>query len=399
MRPKRLLGLLLAVVLLAVQPAMGFGTFPPGASPHDQITSDAAGPLGFTGSGLLALQQAVRRPDLDETTFKVSGERLVALDASASYQPSHHCDRAPPNSAGEAFAATADYVRTQREEARQFAVAGQPERAVRALGNALHALQDCHSHSDIVDHDETTRKAFERALLDDLALPAGIRICGFQPGAKVAEMPDGDTYPHGLYNKDGANSTDDAATMLPTGQTKYFAAKGMATTASSEFLAAFLQTLTVEQRNAVFAVTPTSLLQGGHLIPLPAVALPGVLMAGIVGFLVSAIWFAPPVFGKSWSRLLGKTPEESAKWHWKNIILTFVAALLTAYLLDFFVHFAGATDWLAGAQIGLIAWLAFVALQGLPRAALERAPMRYILDMGHTLLALAAMGAILANWG
>ncbi len=388
---------MLLVALLLVLPATAFTTLPPGSSPHDQITAEAAGPIGFQDQGLQALQQAVRRPDLDETTVKASGSRVLVLDASPSYQPSHHCDRAPPNTPAEAFAATAGFVQQQREEARQFAVSGHPDRAVRALGYALHAIQDCYSHSDIVDHDAATRHAFNLALLSSGPPPAGIQICAFQPGAPIAEMPEGDPYPHGLYNKDSENSTDDAGTMLPEGQTKYFAAKGMAINASATFLTSFMQGLTPDQRAAILAVSPTPL--GANFLLLPEVNLLAILGAGIVGFAISLIWFAPFAFGKTWSRLLGNPQQEAAKWHWKNIILTLVVTMLSAYLLDYFVQFAGAVTWLAGAEVGVLAWLAFLALLELPRANVQRAPLLYVLDMGQRLVVLAVMGAILGIWG
>ena len=397
MLPRHVAYVMLVVALLLVPHATAFTTLPPGSSRHDQITEEAAAPLGFNGNSLQALQQAVRQPDLDETTVKASGSRLLVLDASPSYQPSHHCDRAPPNSPSEAFAATAGYVQQQREEARQFAVSGHPNRAVRALGNALHALQDCYSHSDIVDHDGATRQAFDSALMTNGPLPAGIQICGFQPGAKVAEMPEGDPYPHGLYNKDSENSTDDAGTMLPEGQTKHFAAMGMAVNASSAFLTSFMQGLTAEQRAAILATSPTPL--GANVLLFPEVKLLGVLAAGIVGFVVGLVWFAPFAFGKTWSRLLGNPEQEAAKWHWKTILLSAAVTMGSAYLLDYFVQFAGAVTWLAGAEVGVLAWLAFLVLLELPRATVQRTPLLYVLDMGQKFTVLAVMGAILGVWG
>ncbi|MHB8633449.1 MAG: DUF1761 domain-containing protein [Thermoplasmatota archaeon] len=397
MLPRHVASAVILDALLFVPPATGFAGPPPGSSPHDQITAEAAAPLGFNGHSLQALQQAVRLPDLDATKVKASGSRLYVPDASPSYPPSHSCDRAPPNSPADAFAAIAACAQRQREEERQFAVSGHADRAVRALGNALHALQDCDSHSDVVDHGLAPRQAFDPALLTKGALRAGIKIGAFQRGAKIAEMPAGDSYPHGVHNQDAPNSTDDAARMLPEGQTKYFAAQGLAASASSTFLPSFMPGLTAEQQAAILATSPTS--PGANVPLLPEVKPLGILGGGVAGLVIGPLWFAPFAFGRTWSRRLGDSDKEGSRWHWKNLLLAAAATTLSAYLLGYFVPFAGAVTWLAGAGVGVLAWLAFLVFLELPRGMVQRTPLRSVLDMGHALVAVGIMGAILGVWG
>ncbi|MEA3203044.1 MAG: hypothetical protein QOI63_714, partial [Thermoplasmata archaeon] len=50
-----------ALLMACLAPsASAFESLPPGNSVHDQVTQAAAAPLGWNGTGLDALQQAVR---------------------------------------------------------------------------------------------------------------------------------------------------------------------------------------------------------------------------------------------------------------------------------------------------------------------------------------------------
>jgi hypothetical protein len=250
---------LAAAVLLLAPSAAAFESIPPGDSAHDHITAQAAEPLGWTGRGLDGLQQAVRSPDVAESKVKGSLGRVVILDAQGEYEPSHHCDRLPPTPNAQVFAATSAYIRLERDEAIQLVHSDHPERAVGALGRALHALQDCHSHSNISDKDAAAQATFQDALLQGLAMPEGMVFTGFQPGDKQADMPAGDEYPHGLYAKDGTNTTPDAEKRLPDGRTKFEAAAALATSTSRMFLEDFLGRLNATEKATVLAVPPQHL--------------------------------------------------------------------------------------------------------------------------------------------
>lgn len=267
--------------LLAVAPVMptatAFVSAPPGSSVHDEVTAFAATPLGFEGDSLAALQEAVRRPDLDEV--KVDGTEVY--DAGADYEPSHHCDRMPPTSNEQSFNMTGIFVRLQRDQALQMSRAGHPERAVWFLGYALHALQDCHSHSNIVEKDEATQLAYRAALLEGGPMPFGVSLTGFQPGAEESDFPPGDNFPHGAFNLDDKDSTQEATALLPDGRTKHRAAQDLAVAASNELLSEFMANLTAEQRGQLFEATytfsPKHLPSSGPVAALAAVWVAGAL--------------------------------------------------------------------------------------------------------------------------
>ncbi len=233
--------------------ASAFESVPPGDSVHDHITADAATPLGWNSTSLPGLQKAVLAPDMSESKIKLKDGHVIVLDVTSAFEPSHHCDRLPPNPDDQVFAATSSYVRMQRDVALLMIHANQPDRAVAALGRALHALQDCYSHSDISEQEPGVQLAFQQALLNDTPAPAGLRVAGFQPGVKEPEMPVGDAYPHGLFAKDGPHSNADAEIRLPSGQTKFETAAALATTTSRMFLEDYLSRLNVTEKASILS--------------------------------------------------------------------------------------------------------------------------------------------------
>ena len=133
-------------------------------------------------------------------------------------------------------------------------------------------------------------------------------------------------------------------------------------------------------------------------VAVPSLQLAGVLGAAVAGFVVGGVWFAPPVFGTSWLRALAISDQDAARTRGPNIGLAFVATLMTAYVLGLFVRFAGAATALDGIAIGFLVWLAFAFAMHLPAAYLERAPRKFLIDVGHKLVVYLVMGAILAVW-
>lgn len=126
----------------------------------------------------------------------------------------------------------------------------------------------------------------------------------------------------------------------------------------------------------------------------------GVLAATIASFVIGAVWYSPPVFGKMWMTLLKMTEEDARKRRNKAIVVGFFANLLTAYLLGVFVLFAGASDLVAGAEVAFLAWLAFAFSYHLTGWVFEnRPPKLFGIDVVHSLIIFLVMGAILGVWG
>lgn len=126
-----------------------------------------------------------------------------------------------------------------------------------------------------------------------------------------------------------------------------------------------------------------------------------VLGAAIVAMAIGAVWFGP-VFGKTWMKLVGKTEKDlqAAKAAMPRLYgSSFLASLITAYVLAHFVDFAQAETISGGVQTGFWAWLGFVLTTSLSGFIWAGRPMKlYYLENGSHLITLAVMGAILAVW-
>jgi hypothetical protein len=128
------------------------------------------------------------------------------------------------------------------------------------------------------------------------------------------------------------------------------------------------------------------------------VNLTAVVLASVAAMGVGFIWYSDTLFGKKWAKynnLSGPKMEKEAMI--KNFSITFVGALISAYILSMFMHYAGAINVVDGVKTAFWAWLGFVLPTGLANSLfLKRSLEAYCLEAGHHLVALAVMGAIIA---
>jgi hypothetical protein len=241
------------VLLLLLAPsALAFSSLPPGSSVHDDVTAGAKD-AGFSDGATQALQQAVREPDFQEAEVDPEGTDVARIDATKAYRAEHHCDREPGVADADAFNATMAYIHQQRDAAANHSAAGEPKKAIEALGRALHALQDCYSHSNIVDLPEQ-QAAYRDAFFDKLGPVPGLRLVSYEPGADDPERPEGDGYPHGDFAKDDADKNAECRMVLADGRTKFETARDLAKQTTTEFLQRFLLERTGEETEALMKV-------------------------------------------------------------------------------------------------------------------------------------------------
>lgn len=123
-----------------------------------------------------------------------------------------------------------------------------------------------------------------------------------------------------------------------------------------------------------------------------------VLVAAVASMIIGAVWYGP-LFGKMWMQLVNKKKEDLTKGVAKMYILTFIGALVTAYVLGHISDYAGATNWMIGVQSGFWVWLGFVATAFLSDFLFNTRPWKlYGITVGYHLVSLLAMGAILGAW-
>jgi len=126
-----------------------------------------------------------------------------------------------------------------------------------------------------------------------------------------------------------------------------------------------------------------------------------VLVATIAAMAIGALWYSPLLFAKQWMKEVGKGAGDMNQTG-PVYALTAVTTFMTAYILAHFVAYAvgsGSSSAGAGALTGLWAWLGFVVpMIGSEHLFSGKTKNLYLITVGHYLLSLVVMGAILGAW-
>ncbi len=123
-----------------------------------------------------------------------------------------------------------------------------------------------------------------------------------------------------------------------------------------------------------------------------------VAAAGVSAMVVGSVWYGP-LFGKDWMQLVGIRKEDVKKEEMPKLYgIMFVGALLEAYILSIFIHYAGATSLIDGIKTGFWAWLGFIGPVTLGNYMFAKKPLKlYFIDAVYALVNLLVMGAIIVS--
>jgi hypothetical protein len=129
-----------------------------------------------------------------------------------------------------------------------------------------------------------------------------------------------------------------------------------------------------------------------------------IIVAAVVNVVLGALWYSPALFAKPWAKGVGMTKEQMAKGAQMTpgmFVPPLIAAVVTSYVLSWFLQALHVTTVGGGIWIGFLAWLGFtttaqvlnswVFSNGLPKQV-------YIINTGYHLVVFCIMGAILAAW-
>lgn len=128
-----------------------------------------------------------------------------------------------------------------------------------------------------------------------------------------------------------------------------------------------------------------------------------ILVAAIVTFGLSALWYSPFLFGQMWARLAkvddNDVAETKARGIWKLYIVQFIATLISFFVLAFIIASTSSAGTGNGIFIGFLVWLGFVVTTTLSGVLWEKYTFKLaVIDTLSVLLNLMVGGAIIGAW-
>ena len=127
-----------------------------------------------------------------------------------------------------------------------------------------------------------------------------------------------------------------------------------------------------------------------------------VFIAAVSGMVIGAAWYSKFLFGSQWMTLMGFTDEHKSKAQKgmaKSFALGFVAQLVMAYVLAYFVQLAGVASIAGALTLGFWVWIGFVATAMLGIVLWEgKSTKLYVINAGYQLVSILVMATVLAVW-
>ena len=130
-----------------------------------------------------------------------------------------------------------------------------------------------------------------------------------------------------------------------------------------------------------------------------------VLVAAIATMVVGFLWYSPMLFARPWMVAMGYDPEDKVKIQemqksaGKSYAISFVASLVSAFVLGKIIRETRVDTALDGTIVGLAIWLGFVTTVQLTAKLFgNQSTKLYLINTGYQLVCYLAMGAILAVW-
>lgn len=122
-----------------------------------------------------------------------------------------------------------------------------------------------------------------------------------------------------------------------------------------------------------------------------------VVVAAVINMFVGFLWYGP-LFGQTWLRLIGKSPQDIEQDN-SMYAISALAALVSAYVLAVIIRTVGVTGWVNGALTGAFVWIGIGATGTLVYTTFEGPPRSvWSLHAAYQLVVFLIMGALFAVW-
>ncbi len=132
------------------------------------------------------------------------------------------------------------------------------------------------------------------------------------------------------------------------------------------------------------------------------VNIPALLSSALVSMVVGFVWYSPVLFGKPWMKLMGlnaKKMKAAQKNMSKTYGLSFVATLVTAFVLSQFISSTLTITVNEGLMVGFLGWLGFTATTLFTGVLFNEMPIKlFFINSGYQLASMLTMSVVLTLW-
>lgn len=132
-----------------------------------------------------------------------------------------------------------------------------------------------------------------------------------------------------------------------------------------------------------------------------------VIISAVVYMAIGFAWYSDALFGKPWRKLSGLGSGAAGKMEgdfiFKMVGLGLLSAAIMAYILSHNIVFAGSYMGTSGVMLGITTgffnWLGYQLIIFINSYLYEQKPVKLVvINAGYLLVALIAMGVIIAVW-
>lgn len=121
----------------------------------------------------------------------------------------------------------------------------------------------------------------------------------------------------------------------------------------------------------------------------------GIVVATVAAFFIGFLWYGL-IFDEQWMALTGVTDESGGDPMW--MMLGLVQTFVTMVGLGWFIARDGASGWMAGLKIGLVAGICFALMTSAYGFIYQTSPMGLLpIDWSHLLVVYAVGGALIGG--
>lgn len=125
-----------------------------------------------------------------------------------------------------------------------------------------------------------------------------------------------------------------------------------------------------------------------------------ILLAVVAANVIGAVWFTPRLFGARWMREVGLTEADARQASFpRMLVLAIASSIVLAIALAWLNGRSGSASLGDGVLVGLVVGIGVFLMASVTHYAFQqRSLMHFAIDMGHTVVVIVVMSAILGLW-